>query len=136
MVIAIVGGIDPQAAVDLVRLHLEDWHNPVQPGLPELPPVAGLEATVRRQVLVPEKSQADVVLGAFGPRRNQSDFIPAAVGNSILGQFGMYGRIGETVRERHGLAYYAYSSVSGGSAQARGTSPPAPTRGRSTARWT
>jgi zinc protease len=32
----------------------------------------------------------------------------------VLGQFGMYGRIGESVRERAGLAYYAYSSMNGG----------------------
>jgi zinc protease len=36
------------------------------------------------------------------------------VGNSILGQFGMMGRIGDAVREKAGLAYYAFSDVSGG----------------------
>jgi predicted Zn-dependent peptidase len=36
------------------------------------------------------------------------------LGNSILGQFGMYGRIGDVVREQAGLAYYAYSSLAGG----------------------
>jgi zinc protease len=34
------------------------------------------------------------------------------MGNSILGQFGMMGRIGESIREQAGLAYYAYSSLS------------------------
>ena len=38
----------------------------------------------------------------------------AAIGNNILGQFGMMGRIGEVVREKSGLAYYAYSSLSAG----------------------
>jgi zinc protease len=42
------------------------------------------------------------------------DFLAASLGNSILGQFGMYGRIGESVRERSGLAYHASSSLSGG----------------------
>jgi zinc protease len=36
------------------------------------------------------------------------------VGNSILGQFGMMGRIGDVVREKSGLAYYAGSSLSAG----------------------
>jgi len=36
------------------------------------------------------------------------------VGNNILGQFGMMGRIGDVVREKSGLAYYAYSSLSAG----------------------
>jgi zinc protease len=36
------------------------------------------------------------------------------VGNEILGQFGMMGRIGESVREKAGLAYYAQSELGGG----------------------
>ena len=38
----------------------------------------------------------------------------ASLGNSVLGQFGMAGRIGEVVREKSGLAYYASSSLSAG----------------------
>jgi zinc protease len=38
----------------------------------------------------------------------------ASLGNNILGQFGMMGRIGDVVREKSGLAYYAYSSLSAG----------------------
>jgi zinc protease len=41
-------------------------------------------------------------------------FLAAALGNNILGQFGMMGRIGDSVREKAGLAYYASSSLSGG----------------------
>lgn len=40
--------------------------------------------------------------------------MPASLGNSVLGQFGMAGRIGEVVRERSGLAYYAASSLNAG----------------------
>jgi zinc protease len=36
------------------------------------------------------------------------------IGNSILGRFGMFGRIGEAVRESEGLAYYSFSTLSGG----------------------
>lgn len=35
------------------------------------------------------------------------------VANAIWGQFGMGGRIGDNVREKQGLAYYAYGSVDG-----------------------
>lgn len=34
--------------------------------------------------------------------------------NTILGVFGMMGRIGQNVRERQGLAYYASSRLEGG----------------------
>jgi zinc protease len=36
----------------------------------------------------------------------------ASLGNSILGQFGMMGRIGEVVREKAGLAYHAQYQLS------------------------
>jgi zinc protease len=38
----------------------------------------------------------------------------ASLGNSILGQFGMMGRVGNSVRKQAGLAYYAHSSLSVG----------------------
>jgi zinc protease len=114
MVIAIVGGIDPQQAVDGVRQSLGDWQNPGQPNPPALPALTPLQGMVTRKVNLPGKSQSDLVMGVAGPARNAADFIAASLGNNILGQFGMMGRIGEVVREQAGLAYYAYSSLSGG----------------------
>jgi len=46
--------------------------------------------------------------------RHDPEFMPVSIGNNILGQFGMMGRIGDVVREKSGLAYYAYSSLSAG----------------------
>jgi zinc protease len=54
------------------------------------------------------------LVGAAGPARRDLDYLAASLGNSVLGQFGMMGRIGEAVREKAGLAYYASSSLSGG----------------------
>ncbi len=51
-------------------------------------------------------------MGCFSPMRNSPDYFPLAVGNNILGQFGMMGRIGSSVREKAGLAYYASTSLS------------------------
>ena len=53
-------------------------------------------------------------MGVAGPSRFAADYLPASLANSVLGQFGMMGRIGESVRERHGYSYYAYSRVEGG----------------------
>lgn len=114
MVIAIVGGVQPERVVEQVATHLLDWQNPNQPELPPLPPVTPLPGIVRKKVDLAGKLQSDLLMGTVGPARNDPDFIAAALGNSILGQFGMYGRIGDVVREQHGLAYYAYSSLSGG----------------------
>ncbi len=114
MALALVGAIEPSQAVDLVAQALGDWQNPTQPAPPALPPVPPLRETRREVVFIPDKSQADIVLGVPGPPRTDPDYLPLALGNSVLGQFGLMGRIGEALRERAGLAYYAYSSLSGG----------------------
>ena len=114
MVLAIVGAVDPAAAVDQVAAVLGKWRNPSQLDLPPLPTLRTLKKTVSRKVKIPGKSQADLVIGSIGPRRKDPEFMPASLGNSVLGQFGMAGRIGEVVRERSGLAYYAASSLNAG----------------------
>ena len=114
MVISIVGGIDPKQAVDSVMRFMGDWENPSQPNPPELPTLQPLNEMVTRQISIPGKTEADVIMGVAGPPRRSPDFLAASLGNNILGQFGMFGRIGESVREREGLAYHASSSLSGG----------------------
>lgn len=114
MVISIVGGVDSERALDSVTRFLGDWENPQQPTQPELPPLKPLDGMISRQVNIPGKAEADIVMGVAGPARPSPDFLAASLGNNILGQFGMMGRIGESVRERSGMAYHASSSLSGG----------------------
>jgi zinc protease len=114
MAIAVVGAVDPAQAVEKVARVLGDWENPEQPEPPVLPAVSPPEDPLTRRVEIPGKFQADLVLGTAGPERRAPDYLAAALGNSVLGQFGMMGRIGDAVREKAGLAYYAYSSLSGG----------------------
>ena len=114
MVISIVGGVEPERAVDSVKHFLGDWDNPDQAEPPSLPTLKPLGKTISRQVNIPGKSEADLIMGVAGPPRRSPDFLAASLGNNILGQFGLGGRIGESVRERSGLAYHASSSLSGG----------------------
>jgi zinc protease len=114
LVLAIAGAVDPQRAVDQVAQALGDWHNPEQPEPPALPPPTPLAATTTRHMELPAKSEADLLMGAVGPARSAPDYLAASLGNSVLGQFGMFGRIGAVVREQAGLAYSVYSSLSGG----------------------
>lgn len=114
LVIAIVGGIEPKKAVAEVARIFNGWQVEGQKDAPELPELKSLDETVKRHHLIAGKSQSDVVIGTVGPRRKDPDFLAASLGNSVLGQFGMMGRIGDVVREKSGLAYYAYSSLSAG----------------------
>jgi zinc protease len=114
MVIVVVGAVEPARVLERVEIALGDWRNPEQPEQPPLPPLAPLSATQSRRADIPGKYQSDIVMGVAGPPRRSPDFMAASLGNSVLGQFGMMGRIGDVVREQAGLAYYASSSLSGG----------------------
>ncbi|MFH1524469.1 MAG: pitrilysin family protein [Chloroflexota bacterium] len=114
MVLTVVGDVDPQSAVEQVTKALGDWVNPAQPEPPALPPLKPLESTITHKVTITGKSQADLVVGTSGPYRKDPVYIAASLGNSALGQFGLGGRIGDAVREKSGLAYYAHSSLSAG----------------------
>ena len=114
MVMAIVGAIQPNDIVNKIVKVLGDWNNPLQPGPINLPELSHLEAQAKERVVIPGKSQAEILIGVPGPNRKSSDFLASALGNNILGQFGMSGRVGKAVREEAGLAYYAYSSLNGG----------------------
>lgn len=113
LLIAIVGGIDPQEAVDKVAAALGDWQNPDQPDPPALPEWTPLTKSESTRIEIPGKSQSDMIIGTAGPPRSAPEYLAAALGNNIFGQFGMMGRIGDSVREQAGLAYYAYSSLGG-----------------------
>ena len=114
MVLAIVGSMDPHQAVEKVMGVFGDWVNPAQPEGVTLPDLFPLSESKRQHVSMRGKSQTSLVMGVAGPSRNMPGYLAASMGNNILGQFGMSGRIGEVVREQEGLAYYAYSSLSGG----------------------
>ncbi len=114
MIIVVVGAIKADDAIRTVRDYLGDWTNADQPDLPPVPSVTPLAETQRAFVGLPGKTQSDIVMGTIGPSRFDADFLAAQLANSVLGQFGMMGRIGHSVRETLGLAYYAYSSVDGG----------------------
>ena len=114
MVIAIVGAVKAEEAVRQIRRTLGGWQarGPKEAGV--LQDAKLLKKTVSKHHRISGKSQSDLVIGTNGPRRRDPDYLSAALGNNILGQFGMMGRIGEVVREKSGLAYYAYSSLSAG----------------------
>lgn len=114
MVIAVVGAIEPQEAAEAVENVLGGWQVPGQVLPPPLPKPKPVKKTVRHHHSLPEKFQSDLVIGMLGPGRRAPEYFAASLANSILGQFGMMGRIGDVVREKSGLAYYASSSLNAG----------------------
>jgi zinc protease len=113
MIIVIVGAVKREDAIRLVREALGDWANDAAPrfAIPPAPPLTEIRREVR---LLSGKTQTDILLGWAGPSRLASNFQAANIANNILGVFGMMGRLGKSVREEQGLAYYCGSRLSGG----------------------
>ncbi|MCA1643717.1 MAG: insulinase family protein [Acidobacteria bacterium] len=64
------------------------------------------EATRREIVVVKEKANVDVLLGAAAPlRRDAADYYAASIANSALGESTLSSRLGLQVRDREGLTY-------------------------------
>ena len=81
-----------------------------------LTPVA-LDGPKRRAVVVPDKTQADVVLGWPGLPRTDPRFTKAQVANMVFAADTFASRAGQVVRDELGLAYYVFSTISGTAAQ-------------------
>ena len=99
--------------VALLESHFGSWRTGAEPPPPAdtIPPVAGANGIQRKSFDMPGKVQSDVVIGCLAIARTHPDYYAVQVANNILGQFGMMGRLGETVRERQGLAYYSFSAL-------------------------
>lgn len=110
--LVIVGPYEPEHVISLAEEHLGGWLNENQAEARQVPDMPAPEKTVQKHHVIEEKSQTDLVVGTIGPSRRREGYHSALLGNSVLGQFGMMGRIGESVRNQAGLAYYAYSSLS------------------------
>ena len=114
MVIAIVGAVTADAALKQVRQALAGWQAPEATPERNMPPTASLDEQRRDSVTIAGKTQSDIVLGWSGLARQDPDFMKTRLANTILGVFGMMGRLGDTVRDQQGLAYYVYSRLQAG----------------------
>lgn len=113
MTIVVVGAVSAAEVQARVEEAFGDWEGRTYERGP-LPAVPRIYEVRRCVVPIPGKSQADIVLGYPGPPRTDPHFLEAMVCNSILGIFGLMGRLGEKVRDEQGLAYYSFSRLDGG----------------------
>ena len=61
--------------------------------------------------MVAGKTQSDIIWAVPGLARSDPQYYAAMLGNLVLGQLGLMGRLGENVRDKQGLAYYATSRL-------------------------
>ena len=107
--VAIVGDVKATAAAAAVQRAFEDWHVAPTPAR-AVPPVPRHTARQHTTIPLPDKSQSDIAYGFTSISRLDPTYCHHWVMNNILGQFGLGGRLAENIRERQGMAYYAYSA--------------------------
>jgi zinc protease len=111
---AVVGGIDSfEQAVAATEKQFGQWSAKVEkPGIATIPEPP--KETVMRSTSIPGKSQADIAVGLPTIPRTDPDYYALEMANMVLGRLGLMGRLGATVRDEQGLAYYVYSAIEAG----------------------
>ena len=112
--LAIVGDITSADALGAAGELFSGWSRQGLWALPPAPPVGPPVEPARHEVRLSGKVQSDLVLGSLGVARTDAAYYETMMANLILGQIGLMGRLGESVRERQGMAYYAYSDLHAG----------------------
>jgi zinc protease len=107
--LAIVGDLDASKAIERARSLLEDWTGESKP--PAIVPPPSVDA-VRRvcEMTMAGKSQTEIAYGFTTISRLDPRYYAYWMLNNILGQFGLGGRLADNIRERQGMAYYAFST--------------------------
>ena len=107
--LVIVGDVRTDDVLEHVARAFDDWH--AAPSA-DRPVPAAPPAAERRRIAIemPEKSQSDIAYGFTSITRLDPAYYSHWMMNTILGQFGLGGRLGDNIRERQGMAYYAFSA--------------------------
>lgn len=113
--VVVVGDVAEDAAVAAIAKAFGDWPASAEaaaPGSVVVVPDPVIPAE-RRLVTVPmmNKAQADLAYGFVGIRRSHPGYTTFSVMNNALGQYAIGGRLGDSIRERQGMAYYVFSSL-------------------------
>jgi zinc protease len=106
----VVGDAEPARVKDVAARVFGGWRKPVPVPIP-LPPVR--PASARQRVVIPmmNKAQADVAYGFTTITRRDPAYYAFWLMNVAFGQYAIGGRLGDSIRERQGMAYYVSSAL-------------------------
>jgi len=110
LIAVIVGDVPVDHARDAAARAFGDWTAPAPP--PIVVPPAPHRAT-RERVVIPmmNKAQTDLAYGFVAVTRDDPDYYACWLMNNVFGQYAIGGRLGDSIRERQGMAYYVSSSL-------------------------
>jgi zinc protease len=108
--LALVGDVEEPRAMASAARAFGDWRAPAAAvvTLPDPVPAAARQVDV---IPMMNKSQVDIAYGFTSIRRSDPAYYHYWLMNNILGQYSMGGRLGSSIRERQGMAYYIQSAL-------------------------
>jgi zinc protease len=106
----VVGDVDATRIVDVASSVFGSWTAPPSPPL-TLPPVP--RGTERRRITIPmmNKSQTEIAYGFTTMTRDDPQYYAFSLMNNVFGQYALGGRLGDSIRERQGMAYHVSSTL-------------------------
>jgi zinc protease len=111
LTVVVVGDVAVHRVVEAVSRVLGGWRtdDPQPLVVPHAP-----SATERRVrvVSMPNKAQADIAYAFTTIARADKAYYALSLLNNALGQYALGGRLGDSIRERQGMAYYVASAFS------------------------
>jgi zinc protease len=109
--LVVVGDVPCEMALDVAGKALRDWRANADERRADVAPAAVPVAESRRVRVIPmmNKAQADIAYGFTSITRSDPAFFAYTLMNNILGQYSLGGRLGDSIRERQGMAYYVFS---------------------------
>jgi zinc protease len=108
--VSIVGDVDVRRAGDVAGRVFAGWRAAIPLDIP-IPPV--VPASTRQRLVVPmmNKAQADIAYGFTTITRRDPSYYAYWLMNNVFGQYSLGGRLGDSIRERQGMAYYVSSTL-------------------------
>ena len=109
--ISIVGDVDPDQALDLVRQHFGSWQGGTAAKVDIADCARPLSGRTRIATSIPDKTNVDITMGRPAETSIQSsDFYAMQIANSALGYDTISSRLAE-LRQKHGLTYGISSAL-------------------------
>ena len=107
--VVIVGDVDRDRALAAGERVFGSWAKSSVGGITlEHPPAD--RTRQERVISMMNKAQADIAYGFTTIVRSDPAYYAYTLMNNALGQYGIGGRLGDSIRERQGMAYYVFSS--------------------------
>ena len=108
--LVMVGDVSPASAVAAADAAFGTWEG-APPAALVLPEVLPASERVVRVIPMMNKAQTDIGYGFTSVRRADPSYYAYWLMNNILGQYSLGGRLGDSIRERQGMAYYVFSGL-------------------------